>query len=124
MRFPRHGRIDRISKNDHKRMEKFMRRPKEVIRNSNKFTRGFVTKLTFLLTFLAFSTPAIADESIRKLIFEGHSYICFNEMSYLHDPDCGCTPNWGAYIYNANGDLIYMIDGLRFQPFFRKVFNN
>jgi hypothetical protein len=58
----------------------------------------------------------VAPQSIKRIFFDAHSYICFDDKVYIHDPDCGCSNSWVGSIIGVDGkikDTIYIIRNSR-----------
>jgi hypothetical protein len=67
----------------------------------------------FLFLMILFSSAFLCakekDKScktaITRVFFETHSYICFDNKFYIHDPDCRCDSMWGGVIYGDDGNV-------------------
>ena len=42
----------------------------------------------------------------RKIFFGKHSYICFDEKFYIHDPDCYCASEWYSITRDNDGNVL------------------
>jgi len=76
-------------------------------------------KRKFLFSFLAICSAAAAQPdnfaedsddpfaegiAMRRVYYENHNYICFNNKFFVHDPDCGCTDRYVGYLEKRDHD--------------------
>lgn len=64
--------------------------------------------LMLLMAFFSFTIELNAGEKktdAKRLFVETHSYICFDNKFYIHDPDCKCDSLWGGVVYGTDGNV-------------------
>lgn len=54
------------------------------------------------------------EPTISRIQYGSHSYICFNNTFFLHDPDCGCADRWGGFAISKEGALMHRFEIYRF----------
>ncbi len=66
--------------------------------------------LQFLFCCFPFSCFAFDAPTITRFQHEKHSYLCFNDTQFIHDPDCGCNDFILGYFIddNRNERTVYL----------------
>ena len=50
--------------------------------------------IAFILILGALNASEVQDSWVKRVFFDGHSYIVIDYCGIVHDPDCGCQDQW------------------------------